>query len=93
MGIALVMQDRRDAKRLALNVPVEINGQRPGLTRDISATGMRFQSEQTFEVGEAITVEFRVGGKPDRATGTVVRSSERETAVRFDRPSSVLALN
>ena len=91
MGMALVMQDRRNSKRLALQVPVDINGGRPGMTRDISATGMLFYSDQAFAVGDQITVAFRVGQREDRTTATVVRSDAQETAVRFDRPSSLAA--
>jgi len=93
MGIALVMQDRRESKRLALQVPVEINGERPGLSRDISATGMLFHSEHGFVVGEKITVAFRVGTKADRAVATVIRSEDQVTAVRFERPSTAVATN
>jgi hypothetical protein len=93
MGISLVMQDRRESKRLSLQVPVSINGERPGLSRDISATGMLFHSESGFVVGEQITVAFRIGGTQDLATGIVVRSDDQITAVRFDRPSAALATN
>ncbi len=93
MGVALIMQDRRESKRLALQVPVEINGERPGLSRDISATGMLFHSTDRYAVGEQITVAFRVGNKSDRATAIVVRSDELVTAVRFERPSLAVATN
>ena len=91
MGMALVMQDRRESKRLSLRVPVDINGGSPGMTRDISATGMLFHSEQAFAVGDQITVAFRIGHKAEQQAATVVRSDDLETAVRFDRPSSLAA--
>ena len=93
MATALVMQDRRDSKRLALQIPVEINGVGPALSRDISATGMLFHSEHAFRVGEKITVAFRIGTKSDQAVGKVIRSDDHVTAVRFDRPSPAVAAN
>lgn len=92
MGIALVMQDRRESKRLALQVPVEIDGQ-PGLSRDLSATGMLFHADRGFEVGQQITVAFRIGNKEDRTVGHVVRSDGQITAIRFERPSPALLAN
>jgi hypothetical protein len=92
MGIALVMQDRRESKRLALQVPVEIDGH-AGFSRDLSATGMLFHSDRGFAVGEKITVAFRIGSKADRAVAQVVRSDGQVTAVRFERPSPALLSN
>lgn len=95
MGIALVMQDRRESKRLSLQVPVSISSpvgsEVPGLTRDISATGMLFHSTQDFAVGDQITVAFRIGGTQDLAVAHVVRCDDHVTAVRFERPSAALS--
>ena len=93
MATALVMMDRRDSKRLSLQIPVEINGVGPALSRDISATGMLFHSEHGFTVGQKITVAFRVGTKADQAVATVIRSADHVTAVRFERPSLAVAAN
>jgi hypothetical protein len=103
MSVALVMQDRRNAKRLVWQMPVSITTlsrpERACVTRDVSATGMLLDSEVPFALGEEVTVTFHVGKGPSSATGYVVRVARAAdngqmanvTAVRFESPVGKLS--
>jgi hypothetical protein len=91
------MEERRQAARIRVSVPVAITTsyapERVGVTRDVSATGILFQSVTKFEVGEDMRVVFTVNNASAVATGRVVRaqvdpnldtSFRHITAVKFD---------
>src|SRR4051794_22774251 len=98
MSVALVMQDRRNAKRHNRQMPVSITTlsrpERACITRDVSATGMLLDSELPFALGEEVTVTFGAS----TTTAYVVRvartaeagSPANLTAVRFERPLGAL---
>jgi hypothetical protein len=92
-----VMQERRQAARLRVAVPVAITTsyapERVGMTRDVSATGILFHSVTKFDVGEDMRLVFTVNNANAVATGRVVRaqvdpnvdtSFRHITAVKFD---------
>ena len=86
--------DRRQAQRYRIAIPVELE-QRTGLTGDISASGVFFETDSSFSVGVTISfslvLEHADPGGPLRlqCQGEVVRVEQREgkvgVAVRFRR--------
>ena len=84
--------DRRQARRYRTAIPVELE-QRTGLTRDVSASGVFFETDSSFPVGVTISfslvLEHADPGGPLRlqCQGEVVRVERLESkvgvAVRF----------
>jgi hypothetical protein len=95
--------ERRQHARQSINVAISIGaarGERVGMSRDISATGIVFGSVSEFAVGERLRLKFRTGkGEYDHAEGRVVRIGRdldrymfhNVTAVAFERPVPSLA--
>lgn len=58
------MDDRRKAKRIALNIPLSVelrqNEQSCAMTVDISVNGIQIQSKEAFDVGSTIALQFPV---------------------------------
>jgi hypothetical protein len=68
--------NRREASRVAAEMPLRVDG-RPTTTQDISATGVSFESEKAYEVGErvSVVVEYMLDGAnfPLRCEAEVMR--------------------
>ena len=90
---------RRYSRRLCaelINICTTTRKDRVGLARDLSATGMRFDSTSKFAVGERVDVLIHVASVGRRyATGRVVRASAtpdyvsiypHSAAIEFDIP-------
>ena len=100
MGGIYEFTDRRQARRYRIAVPVELD-HGTGLTRDISTSGIFFETDQSCSVGTTLSfslvLEHADPGGPVRlqCQGEVVRVEQREskvgvavcfTAYRFDLP-------
>ena len=94
-------EERREHPRRSVSTPIGIDTERKrgraGITRDVSAGGLLFQSRGTYRLGEEVEVRFRPPGASSecRTRGTVVRTlrdTETDaffhhlTAVRFHEP-------
>jgi PilZ domain len=82
MGDTLEFPDRRKAPRFRVALPVElVEGK--GVTRDLSAGGVFFETDRVFGLGEAIqfalVLEYIDPGRPVRlqCRGRVVRLEPR----------------
>jgi hypothetical protein len=91
--------NRRHFERHAIHVPVSVSTavrrDRVGVIRDVSASGVLFHSLSQFEVGERVTLMFKVKHRHGSTAGYVVRTDTDEhpdnffrhlTAVQFDAP-------
>lgn len=90
------MSDRRRHHREHLNIAVDISTterrSRIGVTRDVSESGMLFQSLSRFAVGDRVELVYRVRDHDETIVGRVVRATRdpswslypNGTAVRFD---------
>ena len=80
--------DRRRAVRFPITVPVELDGG-GGVTRDVSLSGVFFETEQWFAPGEPIrltlVLERASPGQPVRlqCEGRVVRVERRQPELRL----------
>jgi hypothetical protein len=56
--------DQREATRFDTALPLEMEGV-PGFTRDVSATGIYFETDALQEIGPVVsfTMRYRLGGK------------------------------
>ena len=91
--------DQRKAQRYELRLPVElvrcghIERNRQGETKNLSSSGVLFQSNAKFRIGEAVEYLIRLPSMPGlegetllRCLGKVVRCSRKaEVAVTLDR--------
>ncbi|MGE0869880.1 MAG: PilZ domain-containing protein [Kofleriaceae bacterium] len=90
--------ERRRFARHSIQLPVSVSTpmrrNRIGMIRDVSASGMLFHSLSRFEIGERVTLMFRIG-RTGSTTAHVVRTFSDPnddnlfrfvTAVRFDAP-------
>jgi hypothetical protein len=64
-----LLNDRRCSRRLALSLPIEVNGESPfnpqtfrGRTRDIAADGVYFFCEEAYMAGQLVHVTIRLFG-------------------------------
>ncbi len=93
------MTNRRRFARHPIQVPIKVSTQvrrdRVGVIRDLSASGLLFHSVSRFEIGERVTVLFKLPHGSGSTAGHVVRTDTDEhpdnpfrflTAVRFDAP-------
>jgi len=93
------MTNRRRFERHPIQVPIKVSTavrhDRVGVIRDVSASGLLFHSLSKFELGERVTVMFKVDHGKGLTAGEVVRIDTDEhpdnifkflTAVRFDAP-------
>lgn len=86
--IAPIMQtahhDKRTEERVSTELPVDL-GTATGVTRDVSASGIFFETDASYAVGNEIdlTVEFDTpGGKMMlKAHGNIVRIERRDAKV------------
>jgi hypothetical protein len=93
----MVEQERRRFERHTIQLPVNVSTlvrrDRIGVIRDMSASGMCFHSLSRFELGEQLTLMFRLGHSGS-TTAKVVRTYTDPgqelfrfvTAVKFDAP-------
>jgi hypothetical protein len=80
--------ERRSAERFSLSLAVETN-QGPGVTRDISVSGLGLITEQPVEVGDLVQVALTMPD-PDSADGSAQLSLNlRGKVVRFEKESGV----
>lgn len=84
-GRAVVTQEeKRRAERISTPLPVHI-GDAIGITRDVSATGVFFETETPFSIGTSISFEVQFatpsGGLVLRCRGDIVRVETRERCV------------
>lgn len=81
-------RERRQAPRLPIAIPVELEGGR-GLTRDVSLSGVYFETDRSLVVGEQVRLTLVMGRlSPDhpfrlQCGGRVVRVERREMQVRL----------
>jgi len=77
--------DRREAERFGAAMPVSVDGE-PATTRDLSASGLSFLSERSYEAGARVEViiEYLLDGHhyPLRCEAEVVRSVPAEGGFR-----------
>ena len=79
--------ERRQAPRLPIAIPVELEGG-TGLTRDVSVSGVFFETDRRLVLGEQIRLTLVMGRlSPDspvrlQCEGRVVRVERREMQVR-----------
>lgn len=91
--MASELADRRMARRLPIELPVELGGD-TGRTRDMSASGVYFETRQAFVPGAPITfaliledaaIFFGEGAAPSpfrlECEGQIVRVDQREDTV------------
>ena len=75
------MEEQRRAPRFSASIPVEV-GEDGGLTIDISSTGIAFESDHRFEIGQEIPLQLRLseGDFPLslQCRGRVVRVEEHD---------------
>ena len=80
----VTQEEKRRAERISTSLPVHIGGA-VGITRDVSASGVFFESETPFSTGTSISfeVEFATpsGGLVLRCIGDIVRVETRERRV------------
>jgi hypothetical protein len=80
--------ERRSAERFSLSLAVETN-KGPGVTRDISVSGLGFITEQPVEVGELMDIALSMPD-PDSLDGlTRLRLNLCGKVVRFEAENSV----
>jgi hypothetical protein len=60
------------AKRYQLTVPVTL-GEGTGVTRDLSTTGLFFETERAHSLGETVGLSADLDGSTLRCEGSVVR--------------------
>lgn len=76
-----MMEEKRRAERIVTSLPVRI-GDCIGVTRDVSASGVFFETGTDFSIGNSISfeVEFATpsGGLVLRCVGHVVRVETRQ---------------
>jgi hypothetical protein len=95
----MATENRRHYERHPIQVPVSVSTavrrDRVGVIRDVSASGLLFHSLSRFEVGERVTLMFKVAHRKGSTAGYVVRTDTDEhpdnifrflTAVQFDAP-------
>jgi hypothetical protein len=93
------MTNRRTFERHPIQVPVNVSTavrrNRVGMIRDVSASGVLFHSPSKFEIGERLTIMFKLAHRKGVTAGAVVRTETDPdpgnvfrfvTAVRFDAP-------
>lgn len=78
------MDEARRASRFKASFPVEIES-RGGVLVDMSSSGIAFETDQEYEIGDAIDLKVRVGRGAERTmelecTGRVVRVEQRDGA-------------
>lgn len=82
------LRERRQAPRLPIAIPVELEGG-TGLTRDVSLSGVYFETDRCLVVGEQVRMTLVMGRlAPDypvrlQCDGRVVRVERREMQVRL----------
>ena len=64
--------ERRGAQRYRLARPVRLTGA-TGITRDISTTGVFFETAQSHSVGDAIRLSVDFGNTTLQCEGSIVR--------------------
>jgi hypothetical protein len=78
-------RDRREAERFGATMPVNVDGA-PATTRDISASGLSFVSDRSYDKGARVQVviEYLLDGTqyPLRCEAEVVRSDPAEGGFR-----------
>ena len=69
---------KRNSERVHAVVPVEIEGKREGLSRDVSPNGIFFETTATFETGESIRFSVNFDSPSGKLTlhcqGDIVRT-------------------
>ena len=103
-------QERRAATRQRVFIPIRMDGRRDaqvgkvtsGVTRDVSASGLRIRTRRQFTVGATVTivVQSDPNGQARMLPGTVVRTTPNaadpgglwpyEVAVALDAPEPAL---
>ena len=71
--------DRRRATRFELSLPVELKDGK-GTTRDISSSGVLFETDRAFSRGDAIELRVVFDDSTVQCQGTVVRVEKMDDA-------------
>lgn len=75
------MEEQRRAPRFRASIPVEV-GEDGGLTIDISSSGIAFDSDRPYQIGQKIPLRLRLGRNDSpfamnlQCSGEVVRVEE-----------------
>lgn len=73
------MEEQRSAPRFKASIPVEV-GDDGGLTIDISSSGIAFESDRKYHIGDEIPLQLRLSDGPFplslQCRGQVVRVEE-----------------
>jgi hypothetical protein len=88
--------ERRQARRYRVALPAEVDSDGTGQTRDMSASGVFFETDQSFSPGAPISLSLTfAGGVRVHCEGQVVRVQRGEgnlgvavalTSYRFQEP-------
>ncbi len=76
------MDKERSESRFKASFPVEVES-KGGVLVDMSSSGIAFETDQPYEVGDTIDLTVRVGRNPEKGmelacTGRVVRVEKRD---------------
>jgi hypothetical protein len=83
-------KDKRKGERVSASLPVAVGGV-PGTARDVSATGIFFETDASYRIGSPIDLALDLdtpwGKVMFKCAGTIVRVEQRDkkvgVAVRF----------
>lgn len=71
------LEEKRGAERFEMELPLSVEGGKPGITRDMSVSGLSFTSRESYAIGARVelTVEYLLDGHnfPLRCEAVVVR--------------------
>jgi hypothetical protein len=94
MGIAFAAyEERRRAERYQLEVPIRLHDGSTGITRNMSTSGIFFETERGHCVGDKVNLSVDLGEASLQCEGRVVRLEQGEgkfgiavalTSYRFD---------
>ena len=86
-------EDRRRSQRYRLAVPVRLQDGSTGIARDISTSGIFFETERGHSIGDTVNLSVQLGEASIQCEGRVVRLEQVEgkfgiavdlTSYRFD---------
>ena len=91
--VVSMYEERRRAQRYRLAVPVRLQNGSTGITRDISTSGIFFETEHGHTIGDTVQLSVQLGEASIQCEGRVVRLEQLEgkfgiavdlTSYRFD---------
>lgn len=81
-----VDEDKRSATRYQVVVPVQLQNGSTGRTRNMSTSGIFFETEQEYSLGEIIQLSVVLNGSTVQCGGRVIRVErlEREFGIAVE---------